>query len=65
MFNIGTKTFIIKLVIDDVTVVKTCSYERFVNSSKGVSGKGIRKPFYGFNLFICIQNFYINMVMEI
>ena len=41
MFNFGTKTFVIMLVIDDVTVVKMWSYERFVNSQKGVCGKGI------------------------
>ena len=65
MFNFDTKTFIIRLVIDDVTVVKMWSYERFVNSSKGRSGKGIQKPFYDSNPVICFQNFCINMIMEI
>ena len=32
MFTFGTKTFVISLVIDDITEVKTWSYERFVNS---------------------------------
>ena len=32
MFDFGTKIFVIRLVIDDVTVVKMWSYERFINS---------------------------------
>ena len=31
-FNFGAKTFIIRLVIHDVTVVKMWSYERFLDS---------------------------------
>ena len=31
MFNFGTKTFIVRLVIDDVTVVTMLPYERFVH----------------------------------
>ena len=45
MFNFGTKTFIIRLVIDDVAVVKMWSYERFANSQKEVSWNGIRMFF--------------------
>ena len=64
MFNFGIKTFVIRLVID-VTVVKMWSYKTFVNSYKGLSGKGIRKPFDDSNPFICFQNLCINMIMEI
>ena len=65
MFNFGIGTFVIRLVTDDVTVVKMWSYERFVNSEKGLSGKGIRKSFYDSNPFICFQNFCINIIMKI
>ena len=64
MFNFGTKTFIIRLVIDDVTVVKMWSYERFVNSQKGVCGKGIWKPFYNSDLLTGFWNVCFDMIIE-
>ena len=60
MFNFGTKTFTIRLVIDDVLVVKIWFYERFVDVKREFLGRifgsffMIPIPLFAFEIFALI-----------
>ena len=53
-----------RLIIDEITTVNICSYENFIDSKQGISGKNASKLSNNTNLFIYLGDNFSCMVIK-